>query len=87
MFPREHERIRFLDWLAWSLQNEDQKPNWAPFLYSDRKGTGKSSLAAVATALFGPANTATQNNVDKLTGRFNMSLLLSKFVVSEEVKL
>jgi hypothetical protein len=87
MFPREDERIRFLDWLAWSLQNEDQKPNWAPFLYSDRKGTGKSSLAAVATALFGPANTATQNNVDKLTGRFNMSLLLSKFVVSEEVKL
>jgi hypothetical protein len=44
-------------------------------------------LAAVATALFGPANTAIQNNVDKLTGRFNMSLLQSKFVVSEEVKL
>ena len=51
---------------------------------------GQGSLtpvAAVATALFGKTNTATQNNVDKLTGRFNMSLLLSKFVVSEEVKL
>lgn len=37
--------------------------------------------------LFGEANSITQNNVDKLTGRFNMTLLKSKLVLCEEVNL
>lgn len=77
----------FLNWLAWSLQNEDDKPNWAPFLYSTRMGTGKSTLAMLMARLFGEENSITQNNVDKLTGRFNMTLLKSKLVICEEVNL
>jgi len=42
VLPREKELARFLDWLAWCLQNEAEKPAWAPFLYSANKGTGKS---------------------------------------------
>lgn len=86
-FTRAAERDMFLNWLAWSLQNEDDKPNWAPFLYSARMGTGKSTLALLMARLFGEKNSITQNNVDKLTGRFNMTLLKSKLVICEEVNL
>lgn len=87
MFPRRAEKDMFLNWLAWSLQNEGDKPNWAPFLFSSRMGTGKSALGRLLARLFGEANSITQNNIDKLTGRFNMSILRSKLVICEEVQL
>ena len=86
-FTRAAEREMFLNWLAWSLQNEGDKPNWAPFFYSAKMGTGKSALGRLLIRLFGEANAITQNNIDKLTGRFNLTLLRSKLVVCEEVNL
>jgi hypothetical protein len=83
----EAERIMFLDWLSWCLQHEDDKPTWAPFLFSKAHGTGKSTLCLLASKLFGQDNTATQNNVDKLTSQFNMPILQSKLVVSEELQI
>lgn len=77
----------FLNWLAWSLQNEGDEPNWAPFFCSAKTGTGKSVVGRLLIRLFGEANAITQNNIDKLTGRFNMTLLRSKLVVCEEVNL
>jgi Family of unknown function (DUF5906) len=50
-------------------------------------GTGKSAMGRLLIRLFGEANAVTQNNIDKLTGRFNMTLLRSKLVVCEEVNL
>jgi hypothetical protein len=44
-------------------------------------------LGRLLIRLFGEANAITQNNIDKLTGRFNMTLLRSKLVVCEEVNL
>lgn len=85
IFPSERERDVFLDWLAWCLQNEAEKPTWGPILYSKRKGTGKSTLCEIARLLFGQSNSQTQNNVDKLTGQFNMQMMTSKFLVSEEL--
>lgn len=87
LFPRTKERNVFLDWLAWCLQHEDDKPMWAPFLYSKTKGSGKSTACQLAARLFAEDNTITQNNIDKLAARFNMPLLRSKLVVSEELKL
>ncbi len=87
IFTRETERNKFLDWLAWCLQNEDKKPNWAPFLYSASKGTGKSTLCRLVARLFGTENSVTQNGVDKLTSRFNVPVLTSKLVISEELVL
>jgi hypothetical protein len=86
-FSREQDREFFLNWLAWCLQNESEKPGWAPFFYSEGKGTGKSTLCQIVSRLFGENNTAIQNNVDKLTSRFNMTVLNSKLVISEELKL
>ncbi|TGD61352.1 hypothetical protein EYC08_18680 [Tabrizicola sp. WMC-M-20] len=86
-FSRAAEKEMFLNWLAWSLQNEGDKPNWAPFLYSSKMGTGKSALGRILIRLFGEANAVTQNNIYKLTSRFNMTLLLSKLIVCEEVDL
>lgn len=86
-FTRAAEREMFLNWLAWSLQNEGDKPNWAPFFYSARMGTGKSALGRLLIRLFGEGNSVTQNNIDKLTSRFNMTLLRSKLIVCEEVHL
>ena len=87
MFPREQERNRVLDWLAWSLQNEDKKPNWAVMLYSQSKGTGKSTISNIAARLFGEENTSRQNNLEKVAGKFNGPLLTSKLIISEEVEL
>ena len=86
-FTREAERDKFLDWLSWSLQHEDDKPAWAPLFYSETKGSGKSTLCRLVARLFGEANTSVQNNVDKLTSRFNLPVLTSKLVISEEVDL
>jgi hypothetical protein len=87
LFPRSKERAMFLDWLAWCLQHEGDKPMWAPFLYSKTKGSGKSTVCQLAARLFGVDNTVTQNSVDKLVARFNLPLLRSKLVISEELKL
>ncbi|MFY0692611.1 MAG: hypothetical protein JXR14_11895 [Paracoccaceae bacterium] len=87
LFPREPEREMVLHWLAWNLQNEGDKPGWAVFLYSQTKGTGKSTFCRLVSKLFGEENSATQNNLTKLTGRFNMTMLRSKLVISEELKL
>ncbi|MCF1711163.1 DUF5906 domain-containing protein [Tabrizicola sp. J26] len=87
VFPRQIERDMVLNWLAWCLQNEADKPTWAPFLYSKTKGSGKSTFAQIVTALFGPENSVTQNNIDQLVSRFNMTALQSKLVISEELKL
>lgn len=87
VLPRERERNKFIDWLAWNLQNEADKPSWSPFLYSANKGTGKSVLCGLARRLFGERNTVVQNSVEKLTGRFNSTALLSKLVICEEISL
>ncbi|SEQ89800.1 hypothetical protein SAMN05428995_1202 [Loktanella sp. DSM 29012] len=87
MFATDVEADLFLDWLAWCLQNESDKPFWAPFLFSSAKGTGKSTLCRIVAQLFGLENTATQNNVDQLTGRFSSTSLQSKLVVCEETHL
>ena len=87
LFTREEEKSKFLDWLSWCLQNEGDKPTWAPFLYSEQKGSGKSTLCQLVAKLFGEENSVTRNSVDKLTGRFNVPVLTSKFVISEELNL
>jgi hypothetical protein len=87
VFTREAEREKFIDWLAWSLQNEAEKPAWSPFLYSASKGSGKSTLCQLVSLLFGERNSVTLNSVDKLTSRFNSPVLTSKLVICEEVNL
>jgi hypothetical protein len=81
------ETLKFLDWLAWCLQNEGDKPAWAPFLYSETKGSGKSTLCQLVSRLFGEENTAVLNSVEKLTSRFNSTALSKKLVICEEVNL
>lgn len=86
VMPREDERNVFLDWLSWVLQYEDQKPAWSVMLYSEKQGTGKSTLADVLKALFGNQNTGRINGVSKLVGRFNKEVLENKLVIVEEVE-
>jgi hypothetical protein len=86
VIPRENEREVFLNWLAWTLQNEGQKPSWAIMLYSEKQGTGKSTLTDVLKALFGEQNTGRTNGVGKLVGRFNKEILENKLVIVEEVE-
>lgn len=86
VIPDQNERNVFLDWLAWTLKYENQKPAWAILLYSDKQGTGKSTLADVMKALFGKQNTGRINGVGKLVSRFNKEVLENKLVVVEEVE-
>lgn len=85
--PRELEQGVLLDWLAWSLQNEARRPNWAIFLFSEEKGTGKSTILDVARALFGEENTARENGLDKLISRFALESLNKKLITVEEVQI
>lgn len=87
LFKSDKERDLFLNWFAYCVQNEAEKPSWAPFFYSRLKGTGKSTLTRIMTEVFGEENTAVQNNVDKLTQQFNATLLRSKLVICEETQL
>jgi hypothetical protein len=83
--PDSTQRTMLLDWIAWNLQNEGNKPNWAVMLYSETKGTGKSTIAKILTALFGLENTASTNGIRALTQRFAADTLDRKLVVAEEV--
>lgn len=87
IFRHEIDRRIFKDWLSWCLQNEEDKPAFAMFLYSRKKGTGKSTLCQLISKLFGEENSITQNSISKLTSRFNKPLLDSKLVISEELQL
>ncbi|SDY42034.1 primase-helicase family protein [Citreimonas salinaria] len=86
MLPDAGTRRHVTDWIAWCLQNEADRPTWSLFLHSKAKGTGKSQLCRVLDALFGEGNTTSQNGITYLTGRFNASVVASKLVVCEEVK-
>lgn len=85
VFQVEAERRRVLNWLAWCLQNEDKKPNWAVMLHSRSKGTGKSTFCQIAAHLFGRENTLIENNIEKVAGKFNAPILHSKLIICEEV--
>ncbi|SPH22344.1 hypothetical protein ASD8599_03088 [Ascidiaceihabitans donghaensis] len=87
IFPHPEDRFRFKDWLSWNLQNEADKPAWSVLLYSQSKGTGKSTLGRLLGLLFGEDNSMPLNGVTKLTGRFNKTVLVKKFIACEEVKL
>ena len=69
------------------MKHENLKPRWAIFLYSETKGTGKSTLLELGQALFGEANTANENGIEGLTQRFSIDSLSKKFIKVEEVKL
>jgi hypothetical protein len=86
VIPTQSERDMFKKWLSWSLKHEGDKPKWAVLLYSEKQGTGKSTLTDVVKALFGEQNTARTNGVSKLVGRFNKEVLEKKLVVVEEVE-
>lgn len=87
MFPRSEERDMVVNWLAWCLQNEADKPLWAVFLYSMTKGSGKSTFSRICALLFGEANSSVENNVSKLVSRFNAPVLEKKFVTCEELNI
>ncbi|OSQ41868.1 primase-helicase family protein, partial [Marivita geojedonensis] len=86
-FVEPSDKTRFLDWLSWTLQNEQKKPGFAPLLYSREKGTGKSTLCQFVSRLFGKDNTHSANGLSQVTGRFNKPMLDSKLLVLEELKL
>lgn len=83
--PDKGQQTILLDWIAWSLQHEASKPTWAILLFSEEKGTGKSTLGVVLEALFGAANTAKIDGVDKLVATHNDRVLDKKLIVAEEV--
>jgi len=83
--PDKNQQTMLLDWMAWSLQNEASKPTWAILLFSEEKGTGKSTIGVVLEALFGAANTAKIDGVDKLVATHNDRVLDKKLIVAEEV--
>jgi len=87
IFKEKADRVVFVDWLSWALQNEHDKPTWSILLYSQTKGTGKSTLGRLLSLLFGTENSMALNGVTKLTGRFNKTVMTKKFVICEEVKL
>ena len=86
VIPNEAERVVFLNWLAWSLKHENQKPRWAVMLYSQRQGTGKTVLTELVKDLFGVANTSRINGVRQLVARFNKEVLQHKLVIVEEIE-
>ncbi|WP_052068367.1 primase-helicase family protein [Thalassobacter stenotrophicus] len=86
VIPDQSERDVFLDWLAWALKYEDQKPRWAVMLYSLKQGTGKTVLTDLVKELFGVANTSRINGVRQLVARFNKEILQHKLVIVEEIE-
>jgi len=83
--PDPTQRNHLLDWVSWCLQNEAQKPTWSILLYSEEKGTGKSTIGEVLEALFGADNTSAVNGIRSLTQRFAADVLSKKLIVAEEV--
>ena len=86
IFKNPTEKEVFLDWLSWCLQHEDDKPSWAIFLFSEKHGTGKSTLAEIIKKLFGEENTSEQQGIKPIISRFNKPVLNKKLIYAEEVK-
>ena len=86
VIPKQQDRDVFLNWLAWCLKYEQDKPKWAVMLYSKKQGTGKTVLTDVCRELFGLTNASRINGVSKLVARFNKEVLQHKLVIVEEVE-
>lgn len=83
LLPVDSERAAALDWMAWVLQNETLKPNFA-FLMQGEQGCGKSWLGVLMSKLVDERNTTFLRTED-VGNRFNSWILRTRLAVVEEL--
>lgn len=83
LFAKEKEQRLFLDWLAWIVQNEGKRLNWATVVQGV-EGDGKSFWAMLMRAVLGPSNVRMLNG-NRLGGDFTDYLVGQIFTTIEEV--
>lgn len=85
LLPDETYRNHLLNWMAWLVQNLDQKPKHALIIQGEVNGTGKSFIGKVLARILHEANVSIvpQNG---LAGRFNSWALQCKLILIEELR-
>jgi hypothetical protein len=80
----EQSREWFLDWLAWLVQQPEQKPMFAPLLIGPPR-TGKSIIADVIEMILGPHNCSVPRAQD-VANKFNGWLAEKQLIIIHEMK-
>lgn len=85
LFPKERDQRYVLDTLAWIVQNEGKRLNWA-LLIQGVEGDGKSFFAMLMRAVLGPSNVRMLNS-SQLGSSFTDYLVGQVFTAIEEVRI
>lgn len=85
LFPDAGSRSHVLNWMAWLLQNLEEKPRHALLIQGADQGTGKTWLADLLRAILNTYNVADVTETD-LKSTFNEYERNSKLIVIEELR-
>ena len=83
LVPNKFERETLLDWLAWTVQHQDQKSNWQ-ILLAGYQGSGKDTLFLPLKRIIGQDNTI-EIPAERLLEEFE-DYLKSKLLIVQEVE-
>ncbi len=86
VIPDERERGIALDWMAWVIQNLDQKPNWCLVVGSTAEGMGKGMMMAPVRLALGEANVR-EIGPEDLNSGFTDYLSGTRLLIVEEMHL
>ncbi|UFX45224.1 bifunctional DNA primase/polymerase [Bradyrhizobium sp. 41S5] len=85
LFPDAGSRNHVLNWMAWLLQNLEEKPRHALLIQGNDQGTGKSWIADLLRTILNSYNVADVTE-EMLSERFNEYERNSKLIVIEELR-
>lgn len=83
LVPDETDRLALLNWMAWVVQNQAEKPNWGVLL-GGVQGTGKSLVIVPLKVALGSDNVSVVSP-EMLTWQFTDWLYCKKLFIVEEL--
>jgi Family of unknown function (DUF5906) len=84
LIPNRRERRLFWDYLKWMVQHPDKKIQFA-LLIIGQYGVGKSWLAGLFSALFGPENMLLIEKGERATAKFNKDMANRQVIFIDEI--
>lgn len=86
VIPDEGERTIVLNWLAWVIQHQGEKPNWAVVIGSTAEGVGKDLMMQPVRAALG-ADNVREIGPDDIASGYTDFLVGTRLLIVEEMQM
>lgn len=86
VIPDENERTVVLNWLAWIIQHQGEKPNWALVIGSTKEGIGKDFMMQPVRVALG-ADNVREIGPDDIASGYSDFLVGTRLLIVEEMQM